>query len=65
MHLADAFIQSDLQCIQAIHVFFLYHYVYHYVTVTHKYTVYIKRGMFVLKENSSRDLDRRLVGLGV
>ncbi len=25
MHLADAFIQSDLQCIQAIHVF--YHYV--------------------------------------
>ncbi len=23
MHLADAFIQSDLQCIQAIHVFFL------------------------------------------
>ncbi len=24
MHLADAFIQSDLQCIQAIHVFFQY-----------------------------------------
>ncbi len=23
MHLADAFIQSDLQCIQAIHVFLL------------------------------------------
>ncbi len=23
MHLADAFIQSDLQCIQAIHFFFL------------------------------------------
>ncbi len=28
MHLADAFIQSDLQCIQAIHVFFFF---YHYV----------------------------------
>ncbi len=24
MHLADAFIQSDLQCIQAIHVFYQY-----------------------------------------
>ncbi len=24
MHLADAFIQSDLQCIQAIHVFFFF-----------------------------------------
>ncbi len=24
MHLADAFIQSDLQCIQAIHFFFQY-----------------------------------------
>ncbi len=27
MHLADAFIQSDLQCIQAIHFFFFYQYV--------------------------------------
>ncbi len=24
MHLADAFIQSDLQCIQAIHLFYQY-----------------------------------------
>ncbi len=24
MHLADAFIQSDLQCIQAIHFFFFF-----------------------------------------
>ncbi len=24
MHLADAFIQSDLQCIQAIHFFYQY-----------------------------------------
>ncbi len=30
MHLADAFIQSDLQCIQAIH-FFLYIYIYIYI----------------------------------
>ncbi len=27
MHLADAFIQSDLQCIQAIHFFFISMYV--------------------------------------
>ncbi len=27
MHLADAFIQSDLQCIQAIHIFLFYQYV--------------------------------------
>ncbi len=32
MHLADAFIQSDLQCIQAIH--FFYQYVILYCTYT-------------------------------
>ncbi len=28
MHLADAFIQSDLQCIQDIHFFFIFLYYY-------------------------------------
>ncbi len=28
MHLADAFIQSDLQCIQAIHFLSVYIYIY-------------------------------------
>ncbi len=45
MHLADAFIQSDLHCIQAIHVFYHYEfcelcimnyvfYVFHHIKTT-------------------------------
>ncbi len=33
MHLADAFIQSDLQCIPAIHFFYQYVCVYIYIYV--------------------------------
>ncbi len=37
MHLADAFIQSDLQCIQAIHFFLLVHVFPGYTETIHFY----------------------------
>ncbi len=40
MHLADAFIQSDLQYIQAIHLFYQYININHFFFLTLPYTQY-------------------------